>query len=86
MVGTTAAGPLPAVSLRSGTVKRAAARAAITWCDPGMVVVVWVSTPSHRSWAREIVLSRSGLSLRREPGAGEALDQRHCGEEHDGHE
>jgi len=50
MVGTTAAKqPLPAVSLRSGTVGRAASRAAIAWCDLGRAVV-WESVASGRNW------------------------------------
>lgn len=48
MVGTTAAGPLPAVSLRSGTMGRAASRSSITWSDPGRAVV-YVSLASGRS-------------------------------------
>jgi putative tryptophan/tyrosine transport system substrate-binding protein len=39
LVRMTAAGPLPAVSLRSGTVGRATSRSSITWCDPGRAVV-----------------------------------------------
>ena len=47
MVGTAAAGPLPAVRLRSGTVGEGGL-ASITWCNPG--AVVRVSLGSARSW------------------------------------
>jgi hypothetical protein len=43
----TAAGPLPAVRLRSGTVGEGGL-ASITWCNPG--AVVRVSLGSARSW------------------------------------
>ncbi len=49
MVGTTAAGPLPAASLRSGTAGRAASRSSITWCDPGRAVV-WAPLASGQIW------------------------------------
>lgn len=48
-MGTATAQPLPAVSLRSGTVGRAASRAAIAWCDPGRAVVR-ASVASGRIW------------------------------------
>src|SRR6266852_3718417 len=38
-----------AVSLRSGTVGRAASRSSITWCDPGRAVV-WAPLASGRNW------------------------------------
>ena len=40
--GDDGAGPLPAVSLRSGTGGRARSRASITWCDPGGLGVLGV--------------------------------------------
>ena len=39
LVWMTAAGPLPGMSLRSGTVGRATSGSSITWCDPERAVV-----------------------------------------------